>query len=127
MTEHDDALRQIMRALGRVEEGVARLRDDFTEEKQTAAVSRKGLYQRQDEFAEGMGKLREENKIGAHVSAQIRDEVKAFKAEAMPTLEEYKRLRNMGLGFLAISGLSIGAAVAMAFEAVKNALRSWLG
>lgn len=126
MTENE-VLREISRSLGRVEEGVLRLRQDFTEEKQTAAASRKAVYLRQDEFAKDLEKLRDENKISAHITAQVRDEVKAFKAQAMPTLEEYKRLRNMGLGVLAISGLSIAATLAMALDAVKSALRSWLG
>lgn len=137
MTEDTDALRQIMHSLGRVEEGVSRLRQDFTEEKQTAAASRKGVYLRQDEFAEELARLREENKIAAHITAQVREEVKgvsrsleSFKSEAEPPLEEFKRLRNMGLGIvslLALGGLSVGAAIGLGVEAVKNALRSWLG
>lgn len=133
----DEALREISRSLGRLEEGMSRLRQDFTEEKQTAAVSRKGVYMMHDEFAEKLSELRQEHKIAAHITAQVREEVKgvnrsleAFKSEAEPPLEEFKRLRNMGLGIvslLALGGLSVGAVVALGIETVKSALRSWLG
>jgi hypothetical protein len=137
MTEHDDALRQIMRALGRLEEGVQRLREDFTEEKGTAAASRKGVYIKLDEFNTDLTKLDNKIIVSGNITAQVREEVKgvarsldAFKAEADPPLKDFMRLRNIGYGIggvFLLCGMSAAAIAAYSIEALKNLLRSWLG
>ena len=132
----DEVLRSISRALGRVEEGISRLRQDFTDEKAAAAISRKNLYQRQDDLTEEMARLREQDLSFRHSSDTLRDELQGlrkslgdFKSEVQPPIEEFKRLKNLGAGIgtiLAMVGIGIGTIIASGVEAAKELLRSWL-
>lgn len=116
-------LNDVMLALGRVQEGVDRLRDDFTEEKQSASISRKSIYERQDDLSQELIRLKSDvQTIGLKVDQN--------KSEIQPSIDDWRRIKNLGLGvtgILALGGLSVGAMMSMGMDAFKAALRHWLG
>ncbi len=132
MTSNDD----ILRALGRVEEGVKRIREDFQEEKQNAHESRAVIHSRLDEQAKQIGHLDTTVAISGGVDAQIRKEIKALKetvdrnhASVQPALEEWKRMKSLGVGIsglIAFAGLTIGGIVAYIGDGAVAAIRHWL-
>lgn len=116
-------LNDVMLALGRVQEGVDRLRDDFTEEKQSASVSRKSIYERQDDMSQELIRLKAD-------LASIGQSVEQHKGEIQSSIDDWRRIKNLGLGvtgILALGGLSVGAMLSMGLDAFKAALRHWLG
>lgn len=116
-------LNDVMLALGRVQEGVDRLRDDFTEEKQSASVSRKSIYERHDDLSHELARLKSDVQI-------IGQKVERHKDEIKSAIEDWQRIKTLGVGItgiLAIGGLSIGATLAMGVDAFKAAMRHWLG
>lgn len=127
----------VMLALGRLQEGVDRLREDFTEEKASAAQSRKSIYEKHDALAHEMTKLKSDVVISAQIGAQTRNEVQSLvtkvdqnKADIQPSLEDWRRIKNLGLGItgvLALGGVTVGAFLSMGVDAFKAALRQWLG
>ncbi|ODT79365.1 MAG: hypothetical protein ABS76_21105 [Pelagibacterium sp. SCN 64-44] len=73
--------------------------------------------------------------LGA-TDSQIRAEVKNLtktvtdnQEAAQPTIDEWKRIRAIGIGLvglLALGGVSVGGALAWTGESVVNAIRHWL-
>jgi hypothetical protein len=111
---------------------VEQLRDDFREEREASRQSRKSLHERMDEVAQDVGTIRGDIRILGEVDGQERGEIQALSARvdnAQPTLEEWRRIRAIGIGLvgmLALGGMSVGAALAWAGESVVNAIRHWL-
>ncbi len=127
-------LTDVLMILGRVQEGVERLRQDFGEEKAQASESRKVLYERQEEMRGNLSNLKSDIDMAAVVSAQklgeLAKELRDHKDAVQPSIDEWKRIRTLGIGItgvLAIGGLSIGAMLSMGLDAFRAALRSWLG
>lgn len=127
-------LTDVLMILGRVSEGVERLRQDFGEEKAAAAASRKTIYERQDEMRSDLSNLRSDFDMKAAMqSRELHDLAKSLedhKTAVQPSVEEWKRIKTLGIGItgiLAIGGLSIGAMLSMGLDAFKAAVRSWLG
>lgn len=123
-----------MLLMGRMAEGIERLRADFGEEKSQAAASRKALYERQEELRGDLSNLKNDIDMAAVISAQKMDalasELKDHKDAVQPSVEEWKRIKTLGIGItgvLAIGGLSVGAMLSMGLDAFKAAVRSWLG
>jgi hypothetical protein len=108
------------------------LRDDFREEREASRQSRQTLHNRMDEVAEDVGTIRGDIRILGQVDGQIRSEVQGLSTRvdnAQPTLEEWRRIRAIGIGLvglLALGGVSVGAALAWAGEGVVHAIRQWL-
>lgn len=127
---------EILRSLGRLEQGLSSLREDVQTDKAHAVQSRRVMYDKQEDLTEDMAKLRESLVVSAHVNAQVREEVKAlkgsldaFKKEVEPSIKDFERLKTMGKGigtFLAMGGLGVGLIVVSGIEWAKNLLRSWL-
>ena len=113
---------EIMRALGRLEEGVARLRADFTDEKEHSAESRGRMHQKLEKIEEDVG-------IVGKVAAQARDKADATESvltgDVKPVTDEIKRMKLMGIGALAVVGLAAGWLGASAAQIIE-ALRAWL-
>ena len=122
MTEQADLLLKMME----------QLRDDFQDEREASRQSRAKLHERVDGISEDIGSIRGDIRILGKVDGQIRGEVQSLAAKvdnAQPTLEEWRRIRAIGIslvGLLALGGMSVGAALAWAGESVVNAIRSWL-
>lgn len=132
MASNDD----IMLALGRVQEGVDRLRDDFQDEKRMAHESRAVIHQRLDQQAQQIAHMETTIAISGQIDSQIRGEIQGLKetvqknqATVTPALEEWKRMKTLGVGFsglVAFSGLTIGAIIAWAGESALTTIRHWL-
>jgi ferritin-like protein len=132
VTSNDD----IMRILGRVEEGVKRIREDFQEEKQNAHDSRAVIHKRLDDQTEKIAHLETSVAISGKVDAQLRDElaelrkaVKSTQESVSPAIEEWKRMKTLGVGIsglIAFAGLTIGSLVAWAGDTAVGAIRAWL-
>ncbi|MBX5001898.1 DUF1515 domain-containing protein [Rhizobium lentis] len=131
-TSNDD----IMRALGRVEEGVRRIREDFQEEKDNAHDSRAVIHRRLDEQAKQIAHLDTTVAISGGVDAQIREEIKSLRVTVdknhdavQPALEEWKHMKRLGVGIsglIALAGLTIGGLLSWAGDAAVTAIRHWL-
>lgn len=132
MTSNDD----IMRILGRVEEGVKRIREDFQEEKENAHESRTVIHRRLDEQTEKISHLETTVAVSGKVDAQLRDQLEQLRktvegnqAAVSPALEEWKRMKTLGVGIsglIALAGLTIGSLVAWAGDTASAAIRAWL-
>jgi hypothetical protein len=129
-------MHEIMRSLGRLEEGVERIRDDFQEEKESAHESRAVIHKRLDEHAKQMAKTDETIAISGLVDAQLRDQIKALEEtvkrnhdEVVPSLSEWRRIKILGAGFggiLLLLGISVGAIVTWASDTASSIVRQWL-
>lgn len=110
----------ISRSLGRIEGGLEYLLKEMAEEKASAAASRAAMHRRMDEQAEQIARLTTNVAISAEVSAQAREHAKGIEKrldeEVMPTIEDWKKIKNMGLGMAALIGLG-GATIASAIWA----------
>ena len=128
---------EVLMLLGRLSEGIEQLRKDFDTERQNAAQSRKSIYERHENLSQDLTALKHDVEVGAIISAKGREEVKrladqidAHKATVQPSLDDWNRIKTLGLGItgiLAIGGLSVGALLMMGVDAFKAAVRSWLG
>lgn len=126
----------IMLALGRLQEGVDRLRADFQEEKRAAHESRSTIHRRLDEQAEDIARLKTDVAIAGKIEAQLRDEIKQLKEtveanheEFEPSIAEWRRMKSIGIGLaglLALGGLSFGAVLTWMGDAAVSAVRHWL-
>lgn len=122
MTDQTDLLLKMME----------QLRDDFQDEREASRKSREKLHERVDGISDDIGSIRGDIRILGKVDAQIRGEVQSLGTKvdnAQPTLEEWRRIRAIGIGLvglLALGGMSVGAALAWAGESVVNAVRHWL-
>jgi ferritin-like protein len=132
MTSNDD----ILLMLGRVEEGVKRIREDFQEEKQSAHESRAVIHRRLDEQRQQIHLLDKVVEISSGVDATLREEIKSIKGTVeknhtavQPALEEWRRMKTIGYGIsglIAFAGLTVGAVVTWASDGAVAALRHWL-
>lgn len=132
MASNDD----IMLALGRVQEGVDRLRDDFQDEKRMAHESRAVIHQRLDHQAQQIAHLETTIAVSGEIDAQVRGEIQSLKKtveknqEAVtPTIDEWKRMKTLGVGIsglIALAGLTIGGIVAYMSETAVSGIRHWL-
>lgn len=112
------------------------LRDDIATERETERASRARLHERMDEVVDRVGRIEGDVRILGQVDGQVRQEVQDLSAtvtknqnEAQPTIDEWKRIRAIGIGFagiLAIGGVSVGAMAVYAGETLVNAIRHWL-
>ncbi|MBY2923072.1 DUF1515 domain-containing protein [Rhizobium leguminosarum] len=139
MTSNDDILRALGRVEGRltgIEENVALLRNEVSDEKANAHDSRAVIHKRLDEQARQIAQLDTRVAIGGGADALIREEIRTLKEtveknqEAVgPALEEWKRMKTIGYGIsglIAFAGLTIGGTIAYASDGAVAALRHWL-
>lgn len=115
-----------MHSLGRLEEAVKNLKEDFTDEKQHSAESRGRMHTKLERIEENVG-------IVGDVAAQARDKAniveKLVTEDIKPVTDDVKRWRLMGMGFLGligIAGAAFGITVATFGDAVVSALRHFL-
>lgn len=129
----DDTLREIMRALGRLEAGQERQREDFESEKVASRESRLMTNSKLD-------KIEEDVSIVGKVSAQARQEAadahqraaelaKILDDDVKPVTDEIKRIKMRGIGALWAVGVlatAFGFSLANLGEGAINAMRAWL-
>lgn len=130
------SLEDIFLALGELKGGVEQLRRDFHEEKRNAQESRAAMHRRLDEQAEEIGKVRTDVAVDGEITAQVRNEVQSLGAKVkanqdavQPSVDDWKRMKALGIGIaglLALGGLSVGALLGYASDAAVTAIRHWL-
>lgn len=115
------------------------LRDDFADERtarrdenEAARQSRAATHGRIDEVIERLGRLDTSVALAGQAHAQVHGELEALKhalADIAPTIDEWRRIRRLGLGIVGLitaGGLSIGAALSWSGDAVAGWVRAWL-
>lgn len=119
-------LNEIMRALGRLEEGQERMRADFIEEKEHSAESRARVHQK-------LEKIEEDVSIVGQVAAQARDKANAMDKliteDVKPATDDFKRMRTVGFVGISLIGFAftaLGVTLATVGEGVVHAIRAWL-
>ncbi|QYA12939.1 DUF1515 domain-containing protein [Rhizobium sp. AB2/73] len=136
MPTQSDLLHEIVRTLGRLENGLDRIREDFQEEKENAHESRAVIHRRLDEQGKQIAKTEETIAIAGFVDAQIRDEVKILQEtvtknhkEVEPALSEWRRIKLLGTGvgaLLLLFGISVGSLIVWASDTASAIVRHWL-
>lgn len=139
MTSNDDILRALGRVEGRltgIEDNVALLRREVSDEKTNAHDSRAVIHARLDEQARQIAHLDTSVAISDGADAQIRQEIRSLKETVeknqemvAPALEDWKRMKSIGYGIsglIAFAGLTIGGIIAYASDGAVAALRHWL-
>lgn len=138
-TSNDDILRALGRVEGRlsgIEESVSLLREDVSDEKDNAHESRSVIHRRLDEQARQIHLLDMTVTVSSNVDGQIREEIKNLKEtvetnhEAVaPALDEWKRLKTLGVGIsglIALAGLTVGGTISYAGDGMVAWFRHWL-
>jgi hypothetical protein len=139
MTSNDDILRALGRVEGRltgIEENVSLLRNELSDEKDSAHDSRATIHRRLDEQARQISLLDMTVTVSSSVDGQIREEVKALKVTVdknheatQPAIEEWKRMKVLGVGIsglIAFAGLTVGGIMAYVSDGAVAWLRHWL-
>lgn len=139
MTSNDEIMRAIGRVEGRllgIEENVTLLRDELSDEKQSAHQSRAVIHQRLDDQMRQINLLDKVVEISSGVDATLREEIKSLKdtvsenhKAVQPALDEWKRMKAPGYGIsglIAFAGLTVGGVVAYASDGAVAWLRHWL-
>jgi hypothetical protein len=126
MTESTDML------LGKLIESVAGLRRDITDlrgdfdlEKDHAHESRKDVHRKIDDLADRVSKAEATIQIAGQVTAQTRERIDAVE----PTVDDFKRMRSIGIGIVgivAIGGTAFGASLIWWGEQTVTAIRGFL-
>ncbi|WHO73958.1 DUF1515 domain-containing protein [Rhizobium sp. BT03] len=139
MASNDDILRALGRVEGRltgIEDSVSHLREEVSDEKDSAHESRAVIHRRLDEQAKQIHLLDMTITVSSGVDGQIREEIKSVKETVeknhevvAPTLEEWKKMKTLGYGvsgLIAFAGLTIGGIIAYASDGAVAAFRHWL-
>ncbi len=109
---------EIMRSLGRLEEGVRQLRADFD----SATASRSKIHDKIDHLESTIV-------IAGHAAAQTRDRIdaveKALHDDIKPTTDEFKRMKLAGLGVIGFVGVA-AATFGASLSPMISAIREWL-
>lgn len=95
------------------------------------------ISEKQDHTIDRVGKLETAVAVDVAVSAQIRDQDNArmsamettIAEDVKPQTDDLKRMKLIGIGFLALvgmGGLTIGGLLVWAGDAAINAVRHWL-
>ena len=101
-------LGQILEKLGRVQEGVERLRDEFRVEQDHAHESRSSVHGRIDEVGNRLGQVESAIAVDGQITAQVRAEVALLSTsveEGKATIDEFKRMKAVGIGIVGLVGL----------------------
>lgn len=127
----------ILVAIGRLQSSVDHMQRDFDNDKRSAAESRKALYARHDDLQEQIGGLKMDLQRAGQATVRVSEEMKVVsqkveqhRAEIKSSVEDWKKIKTLGMGItgvLAIGGLSVGAFLSMGWDALKAAMRQWLG
>ena len=109
-------------------EMVRQLREDYARDQEASRESRAALHRRVDEVIERLAQIETTVAIAGQLDA-LKSTVEVNATSIAPTVDEWRRIRAIGIGIvglLAVGGISIGAAAMWAGEALVNAVRGWL-
>ncbi|GLQ55434.1 DUF1515 family protein [Devosia nitrariae] len=119
----EDPFHEILRTLGRLEEGVRRQDENIEEGRK----SRERIHLHLEKIEEDLG-------IVGQVAAQAREQTAATRKivdeEIKPVTDDVKRMRMVGLGIAGLLGFAfsaLGITLATVGEGVVQVVRSWLG
>lgn len=122
--------------IGRLLEAVERLTEEVLDERIVARDNRAIIHRRLDGQGDEISRLRQDVAIMGKVDAQVRDELAELREtvtsnhnSVLPDIDEWRRMRRLGRGLfwlLGLGGVSLGAAIVWAGEAVRTAVLSWL-
>lgn len=112
------------------------LRDDFAAERDASHIGRAGMHRRLDEVSERLARLDTNVALGRQADAQLRGELDRLarqvddnQATIAPSIEEWKRIRGLGLGIVGLmtaGGVTLGALVQWGGDTAVSAARAWL-
>jgi hypothetical protein len=112
------------------------LRDDFAAERDVSHAGRAAMHRRLDEVSERLARLDINVALSGQADAQLRGEidrlagkVDANQAAVAPSIDEWKRIRGLGLGIVGLmtaGGVTLGALVQWGGDNAVNAARAWL-
>jgi len=112
------------------------LKEDIAEEREASRLSRAAMRDRIEEVVDRVGNLETTLAISGQIDAQVRAELDALRksvsdsnSSIQPTVDEWRRIKAIGIGLvglLALGGVSVGAALSWAGESVVSTIRVWL-
>lgn len=116
----------IMRALGRLEAGLERMRVDFDDEKEHTRESRERTYKKLETIEGSVA-------IVGEVAAQARNKGDAIEklvlSDVKPATDDFKRMRTAGIVGISLLGFAftaLGITLATVGEGVVATVRAWL-
>lgn len=121
---------EVLRALGRLEESVRLLREDFQEEKSAARESRAAIHSRLDRQQDDLSHLETTVVLSGQTVAQQRDVIVGLKEtvekDIRPTIDEVKDIKRLGktASFIFVS---LGFTAGGVFFTFWDSVRPWLG
>ena len=111
---------------------IAQLRDDLAQEREASRESRARQHQRTDEVIDRLGRIDSTIAVAGQVDAQVRtelDDLKKVVGNIKPTVEEWRRMRTLGIGIVGLmttDGLVTGATLQPLFAQLLTAVRHFL-
>jgi hypothetical protein len=119
-------MHEIMRILGRLEEGQERMRADFEGEKVASRDSRGRVHEKLEKIEEDVG-------IVGKVAAQARDKADVVERlvieDVKPATDDFKRMRTAGIVGISLLGFAftaLGITLATVGNGMVQAIRNWL-
>lgn len=121
-----DDMHEIMRILGRLEEGQERMRADFEGEKIASRDSRSRVHTKLEKIEEDVGKV-------GQAAAEAREKAVAVEKlvaeDVKPATDDFRRLRTIGFVGISVLGLAFtafGITLATVGEGIIQSIRTWL-
>lgn len=121
-----DPTGEILVKLGELGASVEHLLRDFADEKTAARDNRAAVHRRLDEQAQGLADVKTELAL----SRQLVEALAKTQAETvLPAVDDWQDMKRTGLtvvGFLALGGVSVGAALTWFSDQASGLVRHWL-
>lgn len=118
-------LHEIYTMLGRIEEGQNRVRIDLDAEKQETRSHRDDILSGMKALDARLDKVETSITLSAAVDVQVRSELNSIG----PTIEDFRRMRAVGLSIVAVialGGTAFGASMMWWYDTVVSAIRTIL-
>ena len=118
-------LHEILQKLGRIEEKQDRVRTDLDKEQEHARENRAAIHAKLDDLQDRMTKAESSIVVAAGIDVQVRNELNAMK----PAIEDFTRMRQIGLGavgIIALGGTAFGASLIWWGEQMISFIRGLL-
>lgn len=123
----------LLKMMEQVRDDMRHMQDGMQARDELSRQSRARLYERIDEVANDVGTIKGDIRILGEVDGQVRGELQALsatvaanQAEVGPSVEEFKRMKMVGLsivGLIGIGGTAFGASLIWWGENTVNFIR----